>query len=157
MKDFWKELRGVEQNICSEINYLIKKLGGISTEDDKFEFFNFSTIGELDITEIDADGKVVGGYQNDIPLSDLVNSATISLYDAVSLLEELRDACPEEVLDEEVEWEVPVCRVAYASRNIKVMAKSESEAIDKAIDEAGDFEFGSGEADYEAPDGALKI
>lgn len=51
-------------------------------------------------------------------------------------------------------WKVPVCRVATAFRTIEVIAKTEQEAIDKAVDEAGDEEFGSGEAEYSATDGA---
>lgn len=52
-------------------------------------------------------------------------------------------------------WEVQVCRTATAFRTIKVIAATETEACDKAIDAAGDEEFGSGEAEYSAPNGAL--
>jgi len=51
-------------------------------------------------------------------------------------------------------WTVEVCRTATAFRTIKVIATTEAEACDKAIDVAGDEEFGSGEADYSTPDGA---
>lgn len=51
-------------------------------------------------------------------------------------------------------WKVEVCRTATAFRTIEVIAKTEEEAMDKAIDEAGGEGFGSGEADYSAPNGA---
>jgi len=52
-------------------------------------------------------------------------------------------------------WTVDVCRTAIAFRTIKVVATTEQEACDKAIDAAGDEEFGSGEADYSTPEGAF--
>jgi len=52
-------------------------------------------------------------------------------------------------------WTVQVCRTSTAFRAIKVVATTEQEACDNAIDAAGDEEFGSGEADYSTPDGAF--
>lgn len=52
-------------------------------------------------------------------------------------------------------WTVDVCRTTTAFKSIKVIATTEEEACEIAIDNAGDEEFGSGEADYSAPDGAL--
>jgi len=51
-------------------------------------------------------------------------------------------------------WTVEVCRTTHAFRTMKVVATTEQEACENAIDAAGDVEFGSGEADYSTPDGA---
>lgn len=45
---------------------------------------------------------------------------------------------------------VTVTRTSYSSRDIEVEATSELEAKEKAIDEAGDYEFSEKSADYEA-------
>lgn len=65
------------------------------------------------------------------------------------------DAAPEE-LQEEVIWQVPVCRTGYGSRTIEVLATSEAQAIERALDEAGNYEFSENDADYSAPDGAFR-
>ena len=57
----------------------------------------------------------------------------------------------------EVKWSVPVCRTAYAHHTMEVVAKTEQEAIEKALDAAGDIEFSEKDADYSAPDGASKV
>lgn len=66
-------------------------------------------------------------------------------------------AIPEVKYDEPQEriWTVPVCRTGYGSRSIQVVAVTEEEAIEKAIDEAGGYEFSENDADYSAPDGAF--
>jgi hypothetical protein len=53
-------------------------------------------------------------------------------------------------------WQVPVCRTGYGSRTIEVLASSEEEAIERAIEEAGNHEFSENDADYSASDGAFK-
>jgi hypothetical protein len=50
---------------------------------------------------------------------------------------------------EEREFEVAVLRIAYGSRKIRVKARSQFEAEEKAIDEAGDYEFSEHDVDYE--------
>jgi len=50
---------------------------------------------------------------------------------------------------DEREFEVAVLRIAYGSRKIRVKAKSQFEAEQKALDEAGDYEFSERDADYE--------
>ncbi len=57
----------------------------------------------------------------------------------------------------EVQWSVPVCRTAYAHHTMEVTARTEEEAIEKALDVAGDIEFSEKDADYSAPDGASKL
>jgi hypothetical protein len=52
-------------------------------------------------------------------------------------------------------WNVPVCRTGWGSRTIQVVATTEDEAIELAIDEAGDHEFSENNAEYTAPDGAF--
>lgn len=52
-------------------------------------------------------------------------------------------------------WKVPVCRTGFGSRTINVIATTEAEAIEKAIDEAGNHEFSENDAEYTAPDGAF--
>lgn len=63
------------------------------------------------------------------------------------------DDCPVEAKDRI--WTVPVLRTGYATKTIDVIAKTEQEAIDKAIDEAGGKEFSENNAEYSAPDGAF--
>lgn len=63
----------------------------------------------------------------------------------------------EEVFDEEQQWNVPVCRIGYSHTLMAVSARSESEAIQKALDEAGGEEFSESSSEYEAPDGAHLI
>lgn len=50
---------------------------------------------------------------------------------------------------DEREFDVAVLRIAYGSRRIRVKAKSQFEAEQKALDEAGDYEFSENDADYE--------
>jgi len=52
-------------------------------------------------------------------------------------------------------WKVPVCRTGFASKTIEVIAATEEEAIEKAIDEAGNYEFSENDAEYSTPDGAF--
>jgi len=51
-------------------------------------------------------------------------------------------------------WMVPVCRTGWGSRTIEVLAKTEQEAIELAIDAAGSESFSENDAEYSAPDGA---
>ncbi len=50
---------------------------------------------------------------------------------------------------EERQFEVAVLRIAYGSRKIRIKAKSQFEAEQKALNEAGDYEFSEHDADYE--------
>lgn len=54
-------------------------------------------------------------------------------------------------------WTVPICRIGYGHKTFVVEATSEAEAIEKAIDEAGDWEFGEKSSEYTAPDGASRM
>lgn len=63
-------------------------------------------------------------------------------------------ALPSTIKGEKRTWSVPICRTSYAHKTIGVVATSEAEAIEKAIDAAGDHEFSENNADYSAPDGA---
>jgi len=68
------------------------------------------------------------------------------------------EALPEEtVYDEEKSWNVPVCRIGYGHHLMAVSARSESEAIEKALDEAGGEEFSESSSEYDTPDGAQLI
>lgn len=68
-------------------------------------------------------------------------------------------ACGEEIPVREllemepIEVSVPVCRISYAHRDIKVTANSLYGAMLAAEDDAGNHEFAEKEADYEADDG----
>jgi len=63
----------------------------------------------------------------------------------------------EVVYQEEQEWNVPIMRTGYSHTLIAVSARSESEAIAKAIDEAGSESFSESSSEYDAPDGAMII
>ena len=54
-------------------------------------------------------------------------------------------------------WEVPVCRVGYGHRKLRVEAPGESRVVELALDVAGDFEFSENTSKYTAPDGAHQI
>lgn len=64
---------------------------------------------------------------------------------------------PEVVYKEEQQWNVPVMRTGYGHMLIAVSAHSESEAIEKALDEAGGEHFSENSSEYTAPDGAHRI
>lgn len=49
---------------------------------------------------------------------------------------------------EEAEFDVAVCRTAYAHRTITVRAKTRKEAETIALDEAGGLDFSENDADY---------
>ena len=63
----------------------------------------------------------------------------------------------EVVYQEDQEWNVPIMRTGYSHTLMAVSARSESEAIAKAIDEAGGESFSESTSEYEAPDGAMLI
>jgi len=62
--------------------------------------------------------------------------------------------CP---VSEEVLWNVPVMRTGYGHTLIAVTARTEQEAIEKALDEAGGEDFSENSSEYEAPDGAHRV
>ena len=45
-------------------------------------------------------------------------------------------------------WEVPVCRVGYGHRKLRVEAPGESRVVELALDVAGDFEFSENTSKY---------
>jgi len=55
------------------------------------------------------------------------------------------------------QWNVPILRTGYGHAMIAVSARTEEEAIEKAIDEAGNESFSEKDADYSAPDGAMEV
>jgi hypothetical protein len=55
------------------------------------------------------------------------------------------------------QWNVPIMRIGYGHALIAVSARTEQEAIDLAIDEAGGESFSENSSEYEAPDGAHEI
>lgn len=65
------------------------------------------------------------------------------------------DTCP--VANPIKSWNVPILRTGYGHAMIAVSARTEEEAIEKAIDEAGNESFSEKDADYSAPDGAMEI
>lgn len=59
--------------------------------------------------------------------------------------------------EEPVLWNVPVMRTGYGHSLIAVTARSEEEAIELALEQAGGEDFSEKSSEYEAPDGAHKI
>ena len=49
-------------------------------------------------------------------------------------------------------YTVPVARIGYSMMDIEVEAENEEEAIEKAIEEAGNHVFSEHSSDYEADD-----
>jgi hypothetical protein len=92
MKDYFKALRELEQEMIQELNNHFKRLGGISIEkNEDVSWFNFATICELEIDDINSDGVVVSGYQKGNTIASLINSGTIITADAICLINDLRD------------------------------------------------------------------
>ena len=55
------------------------------------------------------------------------------------------------------EWNVAVLRTGYSHTMMAVKARTEQEAIDLALDEAGGESFSEKSSNYEALDGAVEI
>ena len=55
------------------------------------------------------------------------------------------------------QWNVPILRIGYSHHMMAVSARTEEEAIERAIDEAGGEEFSEKSSEYTAPDGAMEI
>ena len=47
-----------------------------------------------------------------------------------------------------MKYDVLISRTGYSSRRFEVEAENETEAEEKAMDMAGDYEFGEGDAEY---------
>jgi len=60
-------------------------------------------------------------------------------------------------MSKENEYEVKVCRTAYAFHTIKVTAASPEEAEEKALDEAGDHLYSEKSSEYTLDGGATKV
>lgn len=65
------------------------------------------------------------------------------------------DTCP--VANPIKSWNVPILRTGYGHALIAVSARTEKEAIERAIEEAGNESFSEKDAEYSAPDGAMEI
>lgn len=65
------------------------------------------------------------------------------------------DTCP--VANPIKSWNVPILRTGYGHAMIAVSARTEEEAIERAIDEAGNESFSEKDSEYSAPDGAMEI
>jgi len=59
--------------------------------------------------------------------------------------------------EEMKQWNVPVMRTGYSHNLIAVSARTEAEAIELALEQAGGEDFSEKSSDYEAPDGAHLI
>jgi hypothetical protein len=90
-----------------------------------------------------------------IQLDKIKEELKTLVYNQVSqnLSKEQETVEPEEMR----QWNVPVIRIGYAHHLIAVSARTEEEAIEKALDEAGGEEFSEKSSEYEAPDGAHLI
>ena len=90
MKNYYLKLSEIENEVCAELLELLGKIGAINIDDDKYYFFNFSTVCDLEIDEITKEGLVASGYQKGNSIRELVNSNTLPLTDVISLVDELR-------------------------------------------------------------------
>jgi hypothetical protein len=55
------------------------------------------------------------------------------------------------------EWDVPVCRVAYQHNTIRVVARTEEEAIQQVQDKAGSYSYTEKHAEYLCEEGAFEV
>lgn len=46
-------------------------------------------------------------------------------------------------------YKIPIRRIGYSFKTIEVQAKTEGEAIDKALESAGNYEYSESSSEYE--------
>ncbi len=101
------------------------------------------------------------GSHNDIRKHERLTTKASEYITFISELERAiaasEPAKPSAVKGRNGSWTVPICRIGYGHKTFVVEAVSEAEAIEKAIDEAGDWEFGEKSSEYTAPDGASRM
>ena len=143
--------------------------GGYASEDDENFFHEAPFVGsygkhgsyvEYAILSLEMiDGEVVlhtrgrGDIDNeqDFKLENAEEQQIIYLADLLTIKEEDASTAGPilyPVSDEDEEYSVNVCRTAYGFKTIEVMAKSAPEAIEKALEEAGDHSFSEKSSEY---------
>lgn len=85
---FKRELSTLKSRVVEAIEANLKRIGRTHSDDDDepLDFFSFSTTAKNDIIGINADGTLLG---TEVTIRGAVKDDTISLEDAVDLLEDL--------------------------------------------------------------------
>lgn len=90
MKDYYEALTGLEDEVITEAEALLKELKqDFTSEDGKLEIFEYLCAEELGIESINSDGIVVT-KGDPTSLRSLVSDIFIPLCDAISLVKDLR-------------------------------------------------------------------
>jgi hypothetical protein len=93
MKNYFLALRNLESEVLDELYDLLRRKGAISIDDDKWGFFNFTIIHELELFEIDQLGIITTGDCKGSTIRQVIDNNTLQLTDFISLVEELREEC----------------------------------------------------------------
>ena len=99
--DYMKQYSKMENDVKKELLSQLKRVGrdfGQGENDDETEvdnelesFFNTRNIDEASITGITSDGKIIFSNQEDSTVLEQMSEGVITLLDAISLLEDLRE------------------------------------------------------------------
>lgn len=93
MKNYFLALRNLESEVLDELYDLLRRKGAISIDDDKWEFFNFTIIHEIELFEIDQLGIITTGDFKGSSIRQVIDNNTLQLTDFISLVGELREEC----------------------------------------------------------------
>jgi len=93
MKNYFLALRNLESEVLDELYDLLRRKGAISIDDNRYEFFNYSIIHELELFEIDQLGIITTGQCKGSSIRQVIDNNTLQLTDLISLVDELRDVC----------------------------------------------------------------
>jgi len=93
MKNYFLALGNLESEVLDELFDLLRRKGAISIDDDKWEFFNYTIIQELELFEIDQLGIITTGDCKNMSIRQVIDNNTLQLTDLISLVGELREVC----------------------------------------------------------------
>ena len=130
--EFMKLISATQDN-----NVLVKE----SSEDDFLStLIRTSIINHTCVESLDVD---VSSIKTDIAY------AISQLSRAAALCDKILNKEVGEAPGEEIEFDIPVTRIGYAHATIRVKARSQEEAEERALDEAGSYDFSEKSSDYE--------
>lgn len=91
--NYYDKLSAIQSDIEKEIKEELSRIGErfTSEDDDPLTIFAFKNVAEIELTSIEPDGTFVVSGKDNLTLDSLIGNGDISLYDAISLLEDLRE------------------------------------------------------------------
>lgn len=138
-KDYFKELKEMERNVCKEIEEALAKLNLTFTDEDEnpLEFFNYKDTADNDISAINPDGTVLRFGTDLVDIYSLVDDVVIPLADAISLLDELNNR----IANSEVPITMPTFEIKITgSGTIQQLKKALKEVI-RSLEDAEDQNY----------------